>query len=438
MTTDKARKRAVRTRMQKTGERYAAARRHVVTPTESPATHADPSATPDAEPATLVDDALPPRVSDPGMADEGIRKGTGRGWDDWFRDLDAWGARARTHTEIARHVHTTFDINGWWAQAVTVGYERARGLRAINETTNGFEVSVSKTITTTPAELWPFLVHADGRARWVGAEALERRKGTGVEHKHARFDVIADGSRVAIYLTPKGDAKTVLTVTHERLDGADDVAARRTFWRAALGRLADAVAVPSSAATARSTGGLPLDFADLWSADRARQNAAYTHLMALTDAPVDWAYGAWDDVIAHLSAKDNHDRAIAAQLLCNLAKSDPAGRLVGDFPALFAVVRDDRFVTARHALQGMWKVGAAGDRLRALLLAALEARFREASSEKNGTLVRSDIIQCLRDLSDAVGDPAIERLALGLIELEDDPTYRKKYVATWRSKRKAA
>ena len=37
MTTDKARKRAVRTRMAKTGERYAAARRHVAVD-ETPAT----------------------------------------------------------------------------------------------------------------------------------------------------------------------------------------------------------------------------------------------------------------------------------------------------------------------------------------------------------------------------------------------------------------
>ena len=37
MTTDKARKRAVRTRMQKTGERYAAARRHVTTIADAPA-----------------------------------------------------------------------------------------------------------------------------------------------------------------------------------------------------------------------------------------------------------------------------------------------------------------------------------------------------------------------------------------------------------------
>jgi uncharacterized protein YndB with AHSA1/START domain len=238
MTTDKARKRAVRTRMQKTGERYAAARRHVTSiPHEIDTTHHE-------KPSTLILSALPPRVADPGMADEGIRKGTGRGWDDWFRLLDAWNATSRTHTEIARHLHASHDVPGWWAQALTVGYERARGMRAINETTSGFEVSVSKTIATTPAGLWPFLVDADLRARWVGAEILERRKGTGVEHKHARLDVIADGSRVAMYLTPKGAVKTVLTVTHQRLGGADDVAARRTFWRAALGRLADLATTP--------------------------------------------------------------------------------------------------------------------------------------------------------------------------------------------------
>ena len=86
MTTDKARKRAVRTRMQKTGERYAAARRHVTAVGEA----APPSAIEPAQPASTD---LPPRVADPGMAEEGIRKGTGQGWDDWL-------ARARC---VGRH-----------------------------------------------------------------------------------------------------------------------------------------------------------------------------------------------------------------------------------------------------------------------------------------------------------------------------------------------
>ncbi len=225
MTTDKARKRAVRTRMDKTGERYAAARRHVVTDdVQAPVRPSQP--------------ALPPRVADPGMSDAGIRKGTGRGWDDWFRDLDAWDATARMHTEIARYLHETFEINGWWAQGVTVGYERARGMRARHETTRGFEVTVSKTIAATPDALWPFLDDAAQRERWVGADILRPRPRPGVAGKHARFDVVHGGSRVVVYLTPKGDSRTTVTVSHERLAGPADVATRRAFWRDRLAALA--------------------------------------------------------------------------------------------------------------------------------------------------------------------------------------------------------
>ena len=56
----------------------------------------------------------------------------------------------------------------------------------------------------------------------------------------------------------------------------------------------------------------------------------------------------------HLTDKNNRNRSIAAQVLCNLAKSDPSQKLLQDFPALFDVVTDERFVTARHALQAMF------------------------------------------------------------------------------------
>jgi HEAT repeat protein len=64
--------------------------------------------------------------------------------------------------------------------------------------------------------------------------------------------------------------------------------------------------------------------ANLRSQDRALQNAAFTHILAATDRPVDWAYEAWDGLVADLGHRDNHVRAIAAQVLCNLAaRSDP-------------------------------------------------------------------------------------------------------------------
>ena len=78
----------------------------------------------------------------------------------------------------------------------------------------------------------------------------------------------------------------------------------------------------------------------LWSADRELQNKAFTTILKATDKPVDWAYDAWDEVVANLGHKDNHNRAIAAQVLCNLAKSDPKGRILKDFDALLAVTHD--------------------------------------------------------------------------------------------------
>lgn len=168
------------------------------------------------------------------------------------------------------------------------------------------------------------------------------------------------------------------------------------------------------------------------SEDGQLQNKAYSFLMEGTEKPADWAYEAWDELLEGLTHKDNHVRAIAAQLLANLAKSDPKGRMLKDFNKLLAVTKDERFVTARHCLQSLWKVGLAGKKQQQLVMNGLEKRFRECVKEKNGTLIRYDIIVDLRNLYDAVKDEAIKQKALELIEVEKDLKYKKKYAGVWR------
>jgi hypothetical protein len=230
MTTDKARKRAVRSRMEKTGERYAAARRNVVR---------DSRSTP-----------LPPRLAEPPVSEDAIVKGTGRGWDDWFRMLDAWDATSHSHTEIARYVNGEHGIDGWWAQSVTVGYERARGMRAPNQRPEGFEVSVSKTVDMPSMEAWRAFVDPKRRASWLDI-GLRMRTGTRTMGRAARFDVPSEGTRVHVVFDPKGDDRSVVTVTHVKLADAADVTSHRTRWRERLGRLA-ALAEPRPVATRRS------------------------------------------------------------------------------------------------------------------------------------------------------------------------------------------
>ncbi|MCI0337556.1 MAG: hypothetical protein L0226_08270 [Acidobacteria bacterium] len=173
---------------------------------------------------------------------------------------------------------------------------------------------------------------------------------------------------------------------------------------------------------------------NLWIEDRELQNKAFFYIIEATDKPVDWAYEVWDEVVENLSHKDNHNRAIAAQVLCNLAKSDPKNRILKDFNALLAVTRDERFVTARHCMQALWKVGAAGKKQQKLLVDGLEGRFKECITEKNCTLIRYDIIQSLRKLYDAVKDENVKAKALELIETEEDSKYRKKYASLWRAR----
>jgi hypothetical protein len=175
------------------------------------------------------------------------------------------------------------------------------------------------------------------------------------------------------------------------------------------------------------------NMADIRSGDRAVQGRAFEALLAATDGPVDWAYEAWDDLVAGLTHKDNRLRAIASQLLCNLAKSDPEGRMLDDFDALLDVTRDEKFVTARHCLLSLWKVGLAGDPQRRMVVDGLARRFADCAPEKNATLIRFDIAQGLRKLHDESGDASIRETALALIAAEADLKYRKKYAGVWKA-----
>lgn len=170
---------------------------------------------------------------------------------------------------------------------------------------------------------------------------------------------------------------------------------------------------------------------NLRSEDRDLQNQAFSYILKATEKPVDWAYDVWDQLVEGLRHKDNHVRAISAQILANLAKSDPKNRMKKDFPVLMAVTKDEKFVTARHTLQSIWKVGLE-TKMQKTVVEALANWFKDCITEKNWTLIRYDIIQDLRNLYDELKDEKIKKKALELIETEEDLKYKKKYASVWK------
>ncbi len=168
------------------------------------------------------------------------------------------------------------------------------------------------------------------------------------------------------------------------------------------------------------------------SPDRDTAYRALVGLFGLTDEPVDWAYEVWDRMLADLTHREGHKRAFAAQMLARLAISDPDGRMLEDFPRVAAVMKDEKTVTARHTLQSIWRVGLAGPEQEKMVVAALERRFRECADEKNGTLVRTDVVTALGRLFGATGAGEIEARANALMEAEPDEKSRRKQRAAWR------
>jgi hypothetical protein len=77
-------------------------------------------------------------------------------------------------------------------------------------------------------------------------------------------------------------------------------------------------------------------------------------------------------------------------------------------------------------------VGTASPALRKKVVDRLSKRFRDCTTEKNGTLIRYDILEVFRKIYDAVPDEQLKQQALALIETEEDPKYRKKYAGLWK------
>jgi hypothetical protein len=84
------------------------------------------------------------------------------------------------------------------------------------------------------------------------------------------------------------------------------------------------------------------------------------NLLAVTDKEVDWVNEVWDILLEWLTDRDKDRRSRSAQFLSNLALSDPEKRILNDFSKLWTVTYDPKFITARHTLQNIWKVGLSG------------------------------------------------------------------------------
>ena len=257
MTKQKDLKRRVRGRMQKTGESYTSARAKLIAKKRAGASstgrlranataglasavlgaksnvgsaaRAKPSArsTIGKEPAG--------HVKTTGMSDAAVRKKTGRTWVEWVAVMDGFGAAKMEHQPIAAKLLKDFGIDGWWAQMITVGYERIRGLRAKGQRRNGsWECNKSKIYPVPVATLFAAF-EEPARRRWLGNVKIGVRKSTLGKSLRWRFE---DDTPIEVNFYAKGSGKSQAQLQHREHASKERADELRAFWTerfAALG-----------------------------------------------------------------------------------------------------------------------------------------------------------------------------------------------------------
>lgn len=215
MPRNKDLKRLVRGRMQKTGESYTTARAQVV---RKKAPHR-------ANFARLA-----------GMSDTAVSNKTGRTWSQWVEVLDGVDATAMTHTDIAAQIHKEFGVSGWWAQTVTVGYERIKALRAVGQRRDGtHEANKSKTVNVPLDKLYQAFSTKRLRQKWLPGIDLTIRKSTHGKSMRLTWE---DGTPVEAYFTAKSQAKSQVSIQHRKLATKTAAEKAKTYWGERLEALA--------------------------------------------------------------------------------------------------------------------------------------------------------------------------------------------------------
>ena len=213
------------------------------------------------------------------MNDEAIQNATGRPGAEWFTLIREAGKADAPHKEIADYLQEACGVAPWWAQEITVEFEKHAGRRVLGQTQDGlFQLGVSKTIDAPAPEIWACLSSPWGISLVVGAEAgaaagkeaarratapgmaapgqaaalppglqsLEHLDGESLTGVRASTTTFAPGSHVRmrwqrpawprhsilqIRVTPKGKGRSILSFHQEKLPSLEDRDELTERWR---------------------------------------------------------------------------------------------------------------------------------------------------------------------------------------------------------------
>lgn len=213
MTKQASFKKIVRQRMLKTGERYSAARKQLLAKANQ--------ATPKHSRTWL---------SEPELSEDSVLKKTGKNYDHWCDLIEDWlklQTAEKKHKDIAAFLQKEHNVDAWWAQGITVGFERITGRRLPYQRQDGsFTASKSKVLPVIAEQLRELLINDEDR------EDLFPNKNTKLLSKpNVKALRIEMPTGIAtIRIDQQKDESSKVAIEHNKLETYDSVKEWKFYW----------------------------------------------------------------------------------------------------------------------------------------------------------------------------------------------------------------
>jgi len=166
------------------------------------------------------------------MTDAAIKARTGKDWAGWFAALDQAGAARLDHTAIAKLAREEMGAGDWYGQMVAVSYERARGLRAMNQKCDGeFSVSVTRVMDASLSRL--YAAATDTPQSWFPKRVIEETSRTKDKYWRGKWK----SGKLEIGFYAKGPGRAQIALQANKLPDAEAVESERAVWKKAIDKL---------------------------------------------------------------------------------------------------------------------------------------------------------------------------------------------------------
>jgi len=165
------------------------------------------------------------------MTDAAIKARTGKDWMTWFAALDKAGAAKLDHKAIVT-LARGMGSGRWHGQMVAVSYERARGIRAMNQKCDGeFSVSITRMMDAPLPKLYAAATRdPDG---WFPKGAFEETSRTKDKYWRGKWKE----GRLEVGFYAKSAGRAQIALQSNQLPDEASVEKERALWKKAMDRL---------------------------------------------------------------------------------------------------------------------------------------------------------------------------------------------------------